>query len=62
MLSHVQMVMVFALYGGQSPDLRAAVSLVARRLVPAASGWVLLYPGTWFGSYLELASGRRSLA
>jgi len=60
-LSYVQMVMGFALYGGQF-----LISGVLSRSSPGSwslpsSSWVLLYPGTWFGSYLELASGRRSV-
>jgi ABC-2 type transport system permease protein len=57
-LSYVQMVMGFAVYGGQF-----LISGVLSRTAPAtwslpASPLILLYPGTWFGSYLELASGR----
>jgi hypothetical protein len=60
-LSYVQMIMGFALYGGQF-----LISGVLSRSSPGSwslpsSNWVLLYPGTWFGSYLELASGRRSV-
>jgi hypothetical protein len=60
-LSYVQMVMGFAVYGGQF-----LISGLLSRAVPAswtlpASPWVLIYPGTWFGSYLELASGRSSV-
>jgi hypothetical protein len=59
-LSYVQMVMSFAVYGGQF-----LISGFVSRATPGnwtmpASSWVLLYPGTWFGSYLELASGRTS--
>jgi amino acid transporter len=60
-LSYVQMVMSFAVYGGQF-----VISGVLSRAAPGtwtlpSSPWVLLYPGTWFGSYLELASGRTSV-
>ena len=60
-LSYVQMVMGFALYGGQF-----LISGLLSRSSPGgwslpSSSWILLYPGTWFGSYLELASGRRSV-
>ena len=59
-LSYVQMVMGFAVYGGQF-----LISGVLSRTAPGtwslpASSLILLYPGTWFGSYLELASGRTS--
>ena len=60
-LSYVQMVMGFALYGGQF-----LISGLLSRSSPGSwslpsSSWILLYPGTWFGSHLELASGRRSV-
>ena len=59
-LSYVQMVMSFAVYGGQF-----LISGVLSRTAPGTwsmpvSPFMLLYPGTWFGSYLELASGRHS--
>jgi hypothetical protein len=59
-LSYVQMVMSFAVYGGQF--LISGVLSTARPgtwSLPA-SPLILLYPGTWFGSYLEIASGRTS--
>jgi hypothetical protein len=59
-LSYVQMVMSFAVYGGQF--LISGVLTTARPgtwSLPT-SPLILLYPGTWFGSYLELASGRTS--
>ena len=54
-LSYVQMIMSFAVYGGQF-----LISGVLSRTAPGpgrcpASPLILLYPGTWFGSYLELA-------
>jgi hypothetical protein len=60
-LSYVQMIMSFAVYGGQF-----LISGLLSRATPGAwtlpaSTWVLLFPGTWFGSYLELASGRTSV-
>jgi len=60
-LSYVQMIMGFAVYGGQF-----LISGVLSRTAPGtwslpASPFILLYPGTWFGSYLELASGRTSV-
>jgi hypothetical protein len=58
MLSYVQMVMGFAVYGGQF-----LISGVLSRTAPGtwsmpSSPLIFLYPGTWFGSYLELVSGR----
>jgi ABC-2 type transport system permease protein len=61
-LSYVQMTMSFAVYGGQF--------LISGVLTTARPGtWslphsplIFLYPGTWFGSYLELASGRTRAA
>jgi hypothetical protein len=57
-LSYVQMVMSFAVYGGQF-FLSGLVSrsALATWTMPA-SPWLLLYPGTWFGSYLEIADGQ----
>jgi ABC-2 type transport system permease protein len=59
-LSYVQLIMGFAVYGGQF-----LISGVLSRTAPGtwslpAAPLILLYPGTWFGSYLELASGRTS--
>ena len=56
-LSYLQMVMGFAVYGGQF-----LISGVLSRTAPGTwslpvTPLILLYPGTWFGSYLELASG-----
>jgi len=61
-LSYVQMIMSFAVYGGQF-----LISGVLSRTAPGtwalpASPAILLYPGTWFGSYLEIASGRTSVS
>ena len=61
-LSYVQMIMSFAVYGGQF-----LISGFLSRAAPGTwrmpeSPWFLLYPGTWFGSYLELASGRTAVA
>jgi hypothetical protein len=60
-LSYVQMIMSFAVYGGQF-----LISGVLSRAAPRTwsmpdSLWMLLYPGTWFGSYLALADGQRSI-
>jgi hypothetical protein len=57
-LSYVQLVMSFAVYGGYIliPRIftRALISGVAIR----KTLWILLFPGTWFASYLDLASGK----
>ena len=60
-LSYVQMVMSFAVYGGQF-----LISGVLSRTAPRTwalpeTSWMLLYPGTWFGSYLALADGQVSV-
>ena len=60
-LSYVQMIMSFAVYGGQF--------LISGILSQSRPGnwtmpetlWLLLYPGTWFGSYLALANGEVSV-
>src|SRR5262245_45204360 len=56
-LSYVQFAMSFAVYGGQI----VLSSLVSRTVVSAYrmpdTSWLFLYPGTWFGSYLEVAAG-----
>jgi hypothetical protein len=60
-LSYVQMIMGFTVYGGQF-----LISGLLSRTTPGTwslptSPLFLLYPGTWFGSYLEIASGRTSV-
>ncbi len=56
-LSYVQLLMSFAIYGGYF--LMSGV-LVRRMsaLTIQKSVWLLLYPGAWFASYLDLAAGR----
>jgi hypothetical protein len=59
-LSYVQMIMSFAVYGGQF-----LISGLISRTQPRSwqmpdSVLILLYPGTWFGSYLALADGQVS--
>ena len=57
-LSYVQFAMSFAVYGGQI----VLSSLVSRAAVTSfrmpETFWLFLYPGTWFGSYLEVAAGQ----
>jgi len=60
-LSYVQMIMSFAVYGGQF--------LISGILSQSRPGnwampetlWLLIWPGTWFGSYLALADGQVSV-
>src|SRR5262245_35530418 len=60
-LSYVQFVMGFAVYGTQlllsSWSSRAAIS----SWTMPETWWLMLYPGTWFGSYLDLASNGPSI-
>ena len=60
-LSYVQMLMSFAVYGGQF-----LISGVLSRSTPANwampdTPWLVLYPGAWFGSYLAVADGQMSV-
>ena len=59
-LSYVQFAMSFAVYGGQF----VLSGLVSRTVVSSFrmpdTSWLFLYPGTWFGSYLEVAAGQAS--
>lgn len=60
-LSYVQMVMSFAVYGGQF-----LISGILSQSRPGTwtmpeTPWMLVYPGTWFGSYLALADGDASV-
>ena len=57
-LSYVQLAMSFLVYGGYFLVARAAAPSVASSLTLTKSPWLLLYPATWFGSYLELAAGK----
>jgi hypothetical protein len=57
-LSYVQMVMGFAVFGGQFLISGVLSQAEPRTWTMPASPLFLIYPGTWFGSYLELASGR----
>jgi hypothetical protein len=60
-LSYVQMIMSFAVYGGQFLISGILSRTAPRTWVMPDSVWMLLYPGTWFGSYLALADGQRSV-
>jgi len=61
-LSYVQMVMGFAVYGGQFLISGLLSRTAPRTWSMPETPWFLLYPGTWFGSYLELASGRTGVS
>lgn len=59
-LSYVQFLMSFVVYGGYFMLSRLfQVGIVARLELPK-SPWLLLLPPAWFASYLEVAAGRTS--
>src|SRR5204863_4378241 len=60
-LSYAQLVMSFAVYGGYFVMTRAVARSVTTTLTLEKTPWILLYPATWFGSYLELATGHFGL-
>ena len=57
-LSYVQLVMSFAIYGGYFLMSSSVAENMATMTVRKTT-WVLLYPGAWFASYLDLAAGHR---
>ena len=57
-LTYLQMAMSFAVYGGFFFYLEFASRETLETLTLPKTNAVLLYPGTWFASYLELAAGR----
>ena len=57
-LSYVQLAMSFFVYGGYFLVARAVSISVVSSLTLTKSLWLLLFPATWFGAYLELAAGR----
>lgn len=59
-LSYVQIVMSFCVYGGQFILSRTVSRTTLMSLSLPKTWWVLLYPGTWFASYLEIADGTLS--
>jgi hypothetical protein len=61
-LSYVQMIMSFAVYGGQFLISGVLSRTAPRTWVMPDSTWMLLYPGAWFGSYLAIADGQRSMS
>lgn len=57
-LSYVQLVMSFVVYGGYFLVTRTVARSFATSFTLPKTPWLMLYPATWFGSYLELASGK----
>jgi len=57
-LSYVQLAMSFFVYGGYFLVARTAARSMVSSLTLTKSPWLLLYPATWFGSYLEIAAGQ----
>lgn len=57
-LSYVQLAMSFVIYGGYFFLSQTAMTRVIGGTALPKSPWLLLYPGTWFASYLEIAAGR----
>jgi len=60
-LTHVQLTLSFMVYGGYLVMPRLFNAQAMQHLTVEKSAWMLLYPPTWFASYLELAAGRRSV-
>lgn len=56
-LSYLQLMMSFLVYGGYVFLAGLISRNVTASLTLEKTPWLLLYPATWFGSYLELASG-----
>lgn len=59
-LSYVQLVMSFLVYGGYIFVSQFVSKIVTSSFVLPKSPWLLLYPGTWFASYLDIAAGKTS--
>lgn len=59
-LSYVQLVMSFAVYGGYFVFSRLARDSFLTGATIQKSFWVLLFPPTWYASYLEIAAGRQT--
>ncbi|HYN09087.1 MAG TPA: hypothetical protein VES67_17020 [Vicinamibacterales bacterium] len=59
-LSYVQFLLSFVVYGGYFMLSRVLQVGVVAQLELPKSPWLLLFPPAWFASYLELASGRAS--
>jgi hypothetical protein len=57
-LSYLQLAMSFLVYGGYFLMAGLISRSVASSLTLPKTPWLLVYPATWFGAYLELASGK----
>jgi ABC-2 type transport system permease protein len=60
-LTYVQLVASFSIYGGYFLLPHVFKPAALRGWTVSKSAWMLLYPPTWFASYLDLAAGRWSL-
>lgn len=56
-LSYVQLVMGFAVYGGYFAMSQMIDRTALAKMSLPETRWILLYPATWFASYLALADG-----
>jgi hypothetical protein len=57
-LSYLQFAMSFLVYGGYFVVAGAVSRSAVDGFTLPKTVWLLLFPGTWFGAYLELASGK----
>lgn len=57
-LSYIQLVMSFMIYGGYFVFAQFFQDSALRSFEVVKTPWVLLFPGTWYASYVELAAGR----
>jgi len=60
-LSYLQLAMSFLVYGGYFVMTQTVGRVVTSTASLPKTPWLLLYPATWFGSYIELASGKLGL-
>jgi hypothetical protein len=60
-LTYLQLLMSFAIYAGYFMLPRVFEPAALRTWTVRKSVWMLLYPPTWFASYLDLAIGRWSV-
>lgn len=60
-LSYIQLAMSFMVYGGYFVFARFFQDSALRSFVVVKTPLVLLFPGTWYASYVELAAGRTGL-
>jgi len=56
-MSYLQLSMGFLVYGVYFAITDLMARQVGWSLALPKSGWLLLYPGTWFASYLDIAAG-----